>query len=68
MIIDLTDREVAILGALLSRSLGWDTPRELERFVNIAAEHVPDGWTDPEVEALQNKLSATWFDNKKGKG
>lgn len=61
MTIDLTDRETAILGALLSRSEGWDTPRELERFVNVAAEAVPDGWTDEEVTRLHEKIAAAYL-------
>jgi hypothetical protein len=32
MKIELTGREIAIIGATLRRCIGWDDPRELERF------------------------------------
>lgn len=66
IIITLSGREVAILGAVLSRCLGWDDPCELERFLNVASECIgPDGFTEPEMTALQEKLSGAWIDGDK---
>ena len=62
--ISLTPREVAILGAVLRCSNGWQTPQELERFVNVAAEHVRDGWTEDEMQQLEEKLAGAWLDRK----
>lgn len=62
MTITLTGREVAIIGAALRRCLGWDDPKELERFVNIAAEYVRDGWTEAEMDAVLEKLCGQWQD------
>lgn len=56
-----TPRQVAILGAVLSCCNGWQDPRELRRFVNIAADHVTDGWTEAEMESLQESLSDQWL-------
>lgn len=53
----LTGREVAIIGAALRRCIGWDDPRELERFVNIAAEHVREGWSDEEMGQVLETLA-----------
>lgn len=63
MTIDLTPRETAILGALLSRSRGWDAPGDLQRFVNLAAEHVRDGFTDLDLERLHEKLALRWLED-----
>lgn len=57
MKIELTARQIAIIGAALGRCAGWDDPRELERFVSIAAEHVQDGWTDSEMDDILETLS-----------
>jgi hypothetical protein len=57
MTIDLTDREVAIICACLSRCEGWDDPRELERFVNVAAEAVRGGFSEAEMHAVHGHLA-----------
>ena len=62
MTFTLTGREVAIIGATLRRCIGWDDPRELQRFVNIAGEHVPDGWTDQEMDAVLENISGQYQD------
>ncbi len=56
--LSLTGRELAILGAVLSRCEGWDDPRELARFVNIHADDVRDGFTDTEMLALHEHLAS----------
>jgi hypothetical protein len=53
----LTSRQMAILGALLSRSRGWDEPLELHSFVNICADSVRDGWSDLEMSVLLEHLA-----------
>ena len=57
MVLTITRRQLAILGAVLSRCRGWDDPKELERFVNVAAESVQDGWTDGEMDELAEVLA-----------
>ena len=57
MTLTLTRRELAILGAVLSRCRGWDDPRELQRFVNICAESVRDGFTEQEMDELHGHLA-----------
>lgn len=57
MKIELTARQIAIIGAMTRRCIGWDDPRELERFVNVAAEHVRDGWTESEMDDILETLS-----------
>jgi hypothetical protein len=61
MQIELTGREVAILCACLSRCEGWDDPRELHRFLNVAAEAIGAGdFTDAEMHALHEHLADAW--------
>lgn len=60
----LSGRELAIIGAALRRCIGWDDPRELQRFVNIAAEHVRDGWSEAEMDAVLENLSGQWLKEK----
>ncbi len=64
MKIDLQGREVAIIGAALRRCLGWDDPRELQRFVNVAAEHVSQGWTDDDMNAVLEHICQSWRDQE----
>ena len=56
----LSGREVAIIGATLRRCIGWDDPKELERFVNVAADHVRYGFTEAEMDAVLEKLAGAW--------
>ena len=56
MRIEVTRRQLAILGAVLSRCRG-DEPQELYRFVNIAAESVRDGWNAEEMDDLHETLA-----------
>ena len=58
MKIDLTPRQVAIIGACVRCCIGWTDPRELERFVNIGAEHVREGFTDAEMDKALEALCA----------
>ena len=53
----LTRRQLAILGAVLGRCIGWDDPRELQRFVSVAGDSVREGWTDAEMDALMEVLA-----------
>ena len=55
--VTLTSRQMAILGALLSRSYKWDEPLELQRFVNICGDAVRDGWSDLEMGVLLEHLA-----------
>ena len=64
MKIELTGREIAIIGATLRRCIGWDDPRELERFVNVAGEHVRAGWTETEMTATLESLSREYYGAK----
>ena len=60
----LTPREVAIMGAMLRCCNGWQTPQELERFVNVAAEHVREGWSEAEMQIVEERLVAAWWEAK----
>lgn len=60
----LTGREVAIIGAALSLCDGWQTPQEMQRFVNVAAEHVREGWREEELSAALEHLSGAWIDRQ----
>lgn len=62
--LELTGRELAILGTVLRRCRGWDDPRELQRFVNICAEHVRGGFTEDEMERLHEHLASAEIDAK----
>ena len=56
----LTGRQLAILAACLRRCKGWDDPRELERFLNVAADQVSGGFTETEMHECSEVLAATW--------
>ena len=60
MTIELTGREVAILGACVRRCVGWDDPKELERFINVAASQVLDGFREEEMDAALEHLAEAW--------
>jgi hypothetical protein len=67
MKIELTGREIAIIGATLRRCIGWDDPRELERFVNIAGEHVRNGWTEKEMQQVLETLCGEYYKAKESR-
>ncbi len=56
----LTGREVAIIGAALRRCIGWDDMRQLERFVNVAGDQVPNGWSEAEMDAVLERIADGW--------
>lgn len=60
MTIELSGREVAIICACLRRSWGWDDAQELRRFVNVAREHVGDGFTDTEIDGVLEHFADAW--------
>ena len=64
MTLELSAREIAIVGACLRCCIGWTDPQELERFVNIAAEHVRGGWTEAEMDAVLENICGQYWDAK----
>lgn len=66
MTIQLSERQVAIIVACVSRCSGWDDPPFLERFLSVCADAVPDGFTAAEMEAIMEYLAGAAIDAKKG--
>jgi hypothetical protein len=65
MTIELSGREVAIMSACLGRCEGWDDPRELERFMSVAAEMIgPAGFTEREMHDVHEHLADAWARSK----
>lgn len=62
MKIELTPRQIAIVAATVRRCEGWDTPSELQRFVNTAAEHVRNGWREDEMTDILETLAGQYQD------
>lgn len=60
--ITLSGREVAIMGAMLRCCTGWTSPQELQRFVNVAGEHVRHGFTEAEMDGVLETLAGAWLD------
>lgn len=60
----MTPRQVAIIGACVRCCIGWTDPRELARFVNVAAEYVSGGFSEDEMtEALE--ALCVWYASTK---
>ncbi len=64
MIVQLTEREIAIVCAALRCCIGWTAPRELERFVNVAAESVRGGWSEEEMEQVLETIAGQYSETK----
>ncbi len=58
----LSGREVAIIAAALRQCIGWTVPSEMQRFVNVAAEQVPEGWTEADMDDVLEHIAVGWRD------
>ncbi len=58
----LSGREVAIIAAALRQCIGWTVPSEMPRFVNVAGEYVPNGWTESEMDDVLEHIAVAWTD------